>query len=218
MCIEMSKKYDTFLRDDQWLRQKYWVEELTLPEIAKIIGCKYHQTVLMALRRLNIPTRTKSEAQKGKKLTEATKKKMSESRKGEKNPFYGKHHSEEARDKIIEANKHRKFHKHHTKPELIFEDICKKYRLPYKYTGDGSFWIKNINPDFVDVNGKKIAIEIFGDYWHSPILKRNIKYIQTYDGRKKTLKKYGWEMVVLWESDLLREDAERFVLSALKKI
>lgn len=40
---------------------------------------------------------------------------------------------------------------HHgkTKPEKIFEDICSKHNLPFRYTGDASFWIENINPDFV---------------------------------------------------------------------
>ena len=119
------------------------------------------------------------------------------------------------------ARKSRKFQSHHTKPELIFEEICKKYNLPYKYTGDGSFWIGNnpsVNPDFVECNGKKLAIEIFGDYWHSPLLKRNMRYSQTYRGREKILKKYGWELIVFWETDLLRKDAESFILSQLNKI
>ena len=112
------------------------------------------------------------------------------------------------------------FPTHHTKPELIFEQICKKYNLQYKYTGDGSFWIgKNpaVNPDFVECNGKKIAVEIFS-YWHDP-LKRHCKvpYSQTYEGRKKILKKYNWELVVFWQEDLERKDAEQFVLSTLKK-
>ena len=109
---------------------------------------------------------------------------------------------------------------HHTKPEMIFEAICKKYNLPFKYTGDGSLWIgKNpaINPDFVECNGKKIAIEIFS-YWHDP-LRRNgkVRYSHTYAGRKKILKKYGWKLIVFWQEDLEREDAERFGLNELNK-
>ena len=113
--------------------------------------------------------------------------------------------------------KPQKIPKHHTKPELIFEEICKKNNLPFKYTGDSSFWIENINPDFIECNSKKIAVEIFGDYWHSPLLKQNIPYNQTYEPRKKLLKKYAWELIVFWGSDLLRKDAERFVLNKLEK-
>ena len=106
-----------------------------------------------------------------------------------------------------------------TKPELIFEQICKKNNLPFKYTGDGSLWIgKNpaVNPDFVECNGKKIAVEIFGDYWHSPLFKK-VPYNQTYEGRKKIFKKYGWKLIIFWEADLKRMDAEQFVLLRLSK-
>ena len=43
----------------------------------------------------------------GKKASEGTKHKMSESHKGEKNHFYGRSHSEEAKKKISEQNKGR---------------------------------------------------------------------------------------------------------------
>ena len=113
-----------------------------------------------------------------------------------------------------------KFPKHHTKPELIFETICKKYNLPYKYTGDGSFGIsKNpgINPDFVEVNGKKIAIEIFS-YWHDPLRRLGkVRYSHTLKGRKKILRKYGWTLVVFWQEDLEGEKPEQFVLRELRK-
>ena len=117
------------------------------------------------------------------------------------------------------ARKAQKIPRHHTKPELIFEEICKNNNLPFKYTGDGAFWIgKNpaINPDFVECNGKKIAVEIFS-YWHNPLLRRNIRYGQTYKGRKRILKKYGWKLVVFWQEDLERKDAERFILIELEK-
>jgi G:T-mismatch repair DNA endonuclease (very short patch repair protein) len=106
---------------------------------------------------------------------------------------------------------------HHTKPERIFEDICKKQGLPFKYTGNGTFWIHNINPDFVECNGKKIAVEVFGDYWHSPLLNYRLREDRTLSYRKKLLKKYGWKLIVFWETDLLREDAEAFVLKSLNR-
>lgn len=154
---------------------------------------------------------------KGKHHTEATKAKISKSNKGRVSPNLGKQLSKEHKQKLREARKRRRFPTHHTKPELLFEAICKKYDLPFKYTGNGDFWIENINPDFVECNGKKIAIEIFGDYWHSPLLRDNIPYNQTYGGRKKTLKRYGWKLIVLWESDLKRADAEAFVLTSIQK-
>jgi G:T-mismatch repair DNA endonuclease (very short patch repair protein) len=162
-------------------------------------------------KHLSEETRRKlSEALKGKHVSEETRRKISESEKG-------KHPSGVTRRKMSDARHHRRFPTHHTKPELIFEQICKKHNLPFKYTGDGSFWIKNINPDFVEVNGKKTAVEIFGDYWHSPLLNYKLKEKSTLPYRRKALKKYGWKLVVFWETDLLRNDAEQFVLSQLGK-
>ena len=159
-------------------------------------------------------------ARKGKRFTEEHKNKIRETHKGEKNYNYGKHPMEQTKQKMREARKNRFYPKHHTKPELIFEDICKKYNLPFKYVGDGSFWIgKNpsVNPDFVECNGKKIAVEIFGDYWHSPLLNWKLKERSTLTHRQRILKKYGWKLVVFWQLDLLREDVEQFVLLQLSK-
>ena len=49
--------------------------------------------------------RSKTEAQKGKKASAETRKKMSETRKGENNSFYGKTHSASAREKISRARR-----------------------------------------------------------------------------------------------------------------
>ena len=49
----------------------------------------------------------------GKKFTKEQREKLSEIRKGENNPFYGKHHSEETKKKMSEANKGREFSKQH---------------------------------------------------------------------------------------------------------
>lgn len=47
---------------------------------------------------------------KGNKLSEETKRKMSDAQRGEKNSFYGKHHSDETRQKLKDAWKRRKEH------------------------------------------------------------------------------------------------------------
>ena len=103
-----------------------------------------------------------------------------------------------------------------TYPELIFEEICAKYNLPFKFVGDGSLWLGNVNPDFIHKT-RKLVVEIFGDYWHSPLLNSNLRYTQTLEGRKKQLKVKGYKLIVFWESDLKRKDVEKFLLNALQK-
>ena len=107
-----------------------------------------------------------------------------------------------------------------TKPEKIFENICGRNNLNFHYVGDGELWIgkdKKLNPDFIEANGKKICIEIFGDYWHSPLLNHKMREGGTLEYRKRHYKQFKWQPVFLWESDLKRKDAEQFVLNTLRK-
>lgn len=107
-----------------------------------------------------------------------------------------------------------------TKIEVRLESIFNKYSSSIEYTGDGSFIIPTsygkLNPDFI-VRGKRIAIEANGDYWHSPLLNRNLRKGAVVTYREKYLKAVGWKLVVFWETDILRKDAEGFVLYVLRR-
>lgn len=103
-----------------------------------------------------------------------------------------------------------------SKPEQIFGEICMKYNLPFVYVGDSSFFIDNLNPDFVDIS-RKIAIEIFGEHWHAPLLNPHIRPTMELNTRRDIFKKNGWKLLVIWQLDLEREDAEEYVLGYLKK-
>jgi len=87
-----------------------------------------------------------------------------------------------------------------SKPEERFMGICKDYDLPFEYTGDGSFWVDRMNPDFVDFNGKTI-VEIFGRYWHDPT-QRKVPERQTEGGRISAFNDAGWAAIVIWEDEL----------------
>ena len=156
-------------------------------------------------------------------------------------PFYGKHHTEESKQKNRESNlgrkpsdetrvklrakrKDRRFPRHHTKPELKYDEICQKNLIEAIYTGDGSFWIpkrrksRSRNPDFIMFNnGHKFVIEIDGDYWHSPLLNPKRCSDTDYKERIAHYKKYGWICISFWESDIMMPNGEIFVLSLLKK-
>lgn len=121
--------------------------------------------------------------------------------------------------KLREARHKQRFPKHHTKPETTFEAISQEMCLPLKYVGNGSLWIGSVNPDFVDSSGRKIAVEIFGDYWHTPLFrKKAIRLGQTEEGRKASLKKLGWKLIVFWESELSLPDVKERVAERLGQI
>lgn len=72
----------------------------------------------------------------------------------------------------------------------------------YVYNGDFSHDVK-INrkiPDFVNINGKMKVIELYGDYFHRG---------ENPNDRIELFKTYGWDCMVIWESELL--DVERVI-------
>ena len=80
------------------------------------------------------------------------------------------------------------------KLELQFIDILNQLYLgEYKYVGDGQVIIAGKCPDFINVNGQKKIIELFGDYWH-----RNDDPLDRID----IFKPYGYNALVVWESEL----------------
>lgn len=205
------------LNSNTWLYQKYWVEEMSQSQIAKVVGCS-NGAVWAALERLDVSCRSISNAVKGKipwnkgltKESDERVRKISEAN-------IGKQHTEETIQKLREARKHIKMPKIDTKPELIFIEFYKKFGLESQVedTRNNSFHIGRLNPDFI-IRDMKIAIFINGDYWHSALLRYNIRYTQRPEKQIKECKKHKWKAIILWEADLKRIDAEQFVLSVLK--
>jgi len=91
-----------------------------------------------------------------------------------------------------------------TNPERMLMNIIKKYNLPYKYVGDGEFWVGNppMNPDFININGKKVVIEVLGDYWHTP---------EEFEKRKRRFAEYGFKCIGIWEHELNELSEEEIV-------
>ncbi len=67
------------------------------------------------------------------------------------------------------------------------------YPNDWKFVGNGQFIIGGKCPDFINVNGKKQIIELFGDYWH-----RN----DNGNKRKGLFAEYGYSTLIIWESEL----------------
>jgi len=158
----------------------------------------------------------------GKKDSLETRKRKSESRIGNKNPMYGIHRfgkeapmfgkkqSENSREKnrnaqlILYSNEYYKSKRVKaslkgnkrgiTKPEMILDIILQKF-FPneWKYVGNGEFILAGKCPDFVNINGKKKIIEMFGDYWHKN---------DNGENRKNLFKQFGFDTLIIWQSDL----------------
>lgn len=63
----------------------------------------------------------------------------------------------------------------------------------WQYVGDGSLILGGLCPDFMNVNGQKKVIELFGDYWHRG---------QNPQKRIDYFAKFGFETLVIWEKEL----------------
>lgn len=86
------------------------------------------------------------------------------------------------------------------KPETIMLDLLNThYPNQWRYTGDGTFIIDGLNPDFVNINGKKQIIEVFGDYWHGEGVRG---YRQTEEGREEAFNSFGYATLIIWEHEL----------------
>ena len=95
------------------------------------------------------------------------------------------------------STKEKMFASLHLKPTKIEKkliSIIQKHNLPYKYVGDGSFLIGYKNPDFVNINGEKIAIEVYYKYHKEKNYGSEENYIEK---RKSHFAKYGWSIIFL---------------------
>lgn len=182
-----------------------------------------HKAQLIAANRLR-------KGAPGPPRTEAWKAKISMALKGK--PFTPEHLEHlrnapqrwtmEGRRKIAESNRRRRgkplspeakaklaarpFPRLPTKPERAFGKICADLGLPFKYVGNNTLRIGGINPDFVNEE-HRIAVEVFGDYWHTPLLlKKALPFARTERGRREILSREGWRLLVFWESEFQLSD------------
>lgn len=88
-------------------------------------------------------------------------------------------------------------------PELYIDFLLQNY-FPdeWWFVGDGEITISGLCPDFINVNGKKLIIELFGDYWHT---RKGIGHRYTEEGRKEVFAKPGYSTLIIWEHELADE-------------
>ena len=89
--------------------------------------------------------------------------------------------------------------------------IINKYNLPFKYVGDWQFILGGRCPDFLNCNGEKKVIEVFGNYWHSPLYNPKIKSQYIYQETMKHYNNHGFKCLILWEHELNKLPEQRIV-------
>jgi hypothetical protein len=161
--------------------------------------------------------------------------------KGENNPFFGKCHSKELLQQMARKNHQRyvdgthplcnpikqqarvtastkSLMKRPTSYEDKIQKVITEYGLPYRYTGDGTFWLtsygKHINPDFISTDWRKVALETYNTsqktYTHG-----SVEIYKT--ERTRLFNNLGWKVVFFDENDLRRLDWKEYCVSKIIK-
>jgi len=116
--------------------------------------------------------------------------------------------AEELRTSILKGNLKRP-----TSHEQRIIDLINEHDLQYKYVGNGEVWIGNKNPDFIEINGKKLLIEVYNSYFKGSTKESCKQYEKE---RYQHFAKYGYKTIFLNEFDLFRPDWGEHCLEKLK--
>ena len=201
------------------LKQLYIDEKLSTIKIAKL----YETSTAIVLDRMSeygIKLRTRSEALKGRIISDETKLKISkankgkhlspstEFKKGSKAPkkwriLWSKIMKEKWKDpqfveKIMEARNAQP-----NKPETKVLQLMEYNQLPFSYSGDGKATIGGLCPDFVHSDGDNKVIEIFGRVFHDPEKSFfEVPWAGQYWGRLARYSQSGYDCLILWDDEL----------------
>ena len=217
-CAWCGKDKDYFKHRIEWARRAGWKNFFCCSEHASKWACA------------NVTRGKTLEERVGKKRAEEIGSKISKSKQGTSYPERTGKAKSGGTKKWWQDVEYRKrmeptlqkmwasIDKRPTKPEKILIDHIKQYKLPYRYTGDGKFWITiegvHINPDFVNVNCKKQYVELLGCFWHecprcypkgvkySKAKKRVDKHVRSDKVKQRLFKKYGYTVTYIWEHEV----------------
>lgn len=104
----------------------------------------------------------------------------------------GRRLSDDHARKLIQGRGHKP-----TDIERELTGLLSDQHLPFRYCGDGQVIIGGKCPDFININGRKQLIEIFGRYWHDLLdpARRVAHFAQ-----------YGFNTLIVWDEELKFKD------------
>jgi len=142
------------------------------------------------------------ESRIGSKHTEKTKKAISDGNKGEKNGCWSKIYTEEEKEKFRDLWKNPNYlakqiaasHKRKNKTETWLEFFLNEhFPNEWKFVGDFTFMIGGKSPDFIYLKGKKLIIELWGNFWHKD---------DNPQDRIDVFTPFGYRTLIIWEREL----------------
>ena len=124
--------------------------------------------------------------------------------KGRISPMKGRHQTENARKVLSEKAKRWWSNPDNAKKCLVFNSPNRQekrlqgildlmYPGEWRFVGDGQVIIGGKCPDFINVNGQKKIIELYGERWHQE---------DEPPKRVAAFKPFGYETLVIWVKDL----------------
>ncbi len=88
------------------------------------------------------------------------------------------------------------------KPEkLLWRILRTNFPGEFRMNVKGQVTIGGRIPDFVNVNGRKLLVEVFGDHWHGEGHTGRTRQEEVRQ-RKHYFKKWGFNTIVVWDSEL----------------
>jgi len=211
------------------LRKLYYEDKLSLRAIGKELGVE-GMTVFYWMKRYNMPRRTKSESNAVRPIPDSMKEKISKKQKEYfSNPKNREARSRIVKEEFASGKRkvntkaaNKKTREMWADPEIkeIWLGLIGENTLPtipeirlfdlielaclgeYKYTGDGSFVIGGMKPDFTHCNGQQKVIEMYGDYWHQG---------ENPQDRIDAFSEHGFDCLVIWQSELKSQTEEQLV-------
>ena len=185
--------------------------------IDKILNSPYH------CKKCSYPYRKKAKYWLGKKHAVDTIEKIKKARANQIPPWLGKKRPKTHKLAISKGVKKlwqnpdyrqsmSNAHKHYTRNQLkniltrriptsyenkLNDILQKNFPNEWKYVGNGEIVIAGKNPDFLNINGKKAIIDLFGEHWHIPSEKQK---------RIDIFNKYGYQTLIIWGKELRKPD------------
>lgn len=188
----------------QWLG---YSKERREEELAKVFLNEGYREVFAEKRRNMTPEETEEWISRSFNNPQARKLAVKNMRIGLKNWWAGLSEEEKEKEITKRVSASRKANAcRPSEPERYLDNyLQKKYPNEWAYNGgmEQGVLIGNKIPDFVNINGKKEVIEVFGIYWHSP---------EEVEEKKAHYKKYGFDCKVIWEFECYdSEEVERIL-------